>query len=141
MSLLKDTEIDVAPYVPTLQLTEGQAPPIAANGGLSYMSFDRDGDAGTGKAIEDALAEISGGEGQRVVDMIDKAPPGPIKTRAASGIAHFDELMNKATERTPEGRLVTIEEVGYTTAFLATDGAKGITGDTTYVDCGYSIIG
>ena len=34
-------------YVPPLQLTQGQAPPVAANGGLSYMAFDRDGDAGT----------------------------------------------------------------------------------------------
>ena len=40
-------------YVPTLQRTAGQPPPIAANGGLSYMSFDRDGDAGTAKAIQD----------------------------------------------------------------------------------------
>ena len=72
------------PYVPSLQRTEGQPPPIAANGGLSYMSFDRDGDAGTAKAIEDALAEIATGEGRRVVDMIDKAPPGPIK-RATVG--------------------------------------------------------
>ena len=68
-------------YVPPLQRTEGQPPPIAAHGGLSYMSFDQDGDAGTAKAIEDALAEIAEGEGQRVIDMIDKAPPGPIKTK------------------------------------------------------------
>jgi hypothetical protein len=39
--------------VPTLRRTAGQPPPIAANGGLSYMSFDRDGDAGTAKAIQD----------------------------------------------------------------------------------------
>jgi len=41
-------------YVPPLQRTEGQPPPIAANGGLSYMSFDREGDAGTTQAIQDA---------------------------------------------------------------------------------------
>src|SRR6266702_6043228 len=64
-------------YVPPLQRTEGQPPPIAANGGLSYMSFDRDGDAGTAKATEDALTEIGGGEAQRVIDMIDNAPSGP----------------------------------------------------------------
>jgi hypothetical protein len=51
-------------YVPPLQRTAGQPPPIAANGGLSYMSFDRDGDAGTGAAIQDALAEIAAGEGR-----------------------------------------------------------------------------
>jgi len=89
MSLLKVAESCVAAdtkrissaYVPSLQRTEGQPPPIAANGGLSYMSLDRDGDAGTAKALEDALAVISEGESQRVIDMIDKAPLGPIKTR------------------------------------------------------------
>ena len=46
-------------YVPPLQLTEGQPPPIAANGGLSYMSFDRDGDAGTAAATAAALRQIA----------------------------------------------------------------------------------
>src|SRR5438067_10622999 len=59
--------------VPPLQRTEGQPPPIAAHGGLSYMSFGRDGDAGTAEALQDALAEIAEGEGQRVIEMIDKA--------------------------------------------------------------------
>ena len=48
-----DTERASSAYVPSLQRTEGQPPPIAAHGGLSYMSFDRDGDAGTAKAIQD----------------------------------------------------------------------------------------
>src|SRR5712692_7608141 len=82
-----DTKRALSAYVPPLQRTEGQPPPIAAHGGLSYMSFDRDGDAGTAAAIQDALAEIAEGEGQRVVDMIDKAPPGSIKTQWASGSA------------------------------------------------------
>jgi len=66
-------------YVPPLQLTEGQRPPIAANGGLSYMSFDRDGDAGTAAATEAALHQIAEGEGQAVIDLLDNAPPGPIE--------------------------------------------------------------
>ncbi|MBI2741967.1 MAG: hypothetical protein HYX38_36205 [Rhodospirillales bacterium] len=110
MSLLKDAEINVAPYVPTLQLTEGQAPPVAANGGLSYMSFDRDGDAGTAKALEDALAEIAGGEGQRVIDMIDKAPSGPIKTKWGLAFHDYDECMRYIREsnslKAPEGGVV-----------------------------------
>ena len=48
-----DTQRASSAYVPPLQRTAGQPPPIAANGGLSYMSFDRDGDAGTAKAIQD----------------------------------------------------------------------------------------
>ena len=73
-----DTERAPSAYVPSLQRTAGQPPPIAANGGLSYMSFDREGDAGTAAALEDALTEIAEGEGQRVIDMIANAPPGPI---------------------------------------------------------------
>src|SRR5712692_5070958 len=88
-----DTERASSAYVPSLQRTEGQPPPIAAHGGLSYMSFDRDGDAGTAAAIQDALAEIAEGEGQRVIDMIDKAPPGPIKTKWGLGFRTYSECL------------------------------------------------
>src|SRR6202522_957434 len=81
-------------YVPPLQLTKGQPPPIAANGGLSYMSFDRDGDAGTATALEDALTQIAEGEGQRVIDMIEKAPPGPIKTQWGLGFRTYEECVD-----------------------------------------------
>ncbi|WP_034994023.1 enoyl-ACP reductase FabI [Beijerinckia mobilis] len=67
--------------------------------------------------------------------------PGPVKTRAASGIAHFDKLIDEATERAPAGRLVTIEDVGLATAALATDAARLITGETLYVDGGLNILG
>ena len=72
-------------YVPTLQLTKGQPPPIAANGGLSYMSLDRDGDAGTAAATEAALRLIAEGTGQAVIDMIEQTPGGPIKTKWGAG--------------------------------------------------------
>src|SRR5215469_521293 len=88
-----ETEKAASAYVPPLQRTEGQKPPIAAHGGLSYMAFDKDGDAGTAKAIEDALAEIAEGEGQRVIDMIDKAPSGPIKTRWGVAFRDWDECV------------------------------------------------
>jgi enoyl-[acyl-carrier protein] reductase I len=67
--------------------------------------------------------------------------PGPLKTRAASGIAQFDELLDKAAARAPARRLVTIEDVGFAVAGLATDAAKLITGDTIYIDGGYHIMG
>lgn len=67
--------------------------------------------------------------------------PGPVATRAASGIAHFDALLNRAAKTAPAGRLVTIEEVGIACAGLATDGAKLITGDTLYIDGGLHLIG
>src|SRR5258707_13958325 len=104
-----DTERASSAYVPSLQRTEGQPPPIAAHGGLSYMSFDRDGDAGTAAAIQDALAEIAEGEGQRVIDMIDKAPPGPIKTKWGLAFRDYDECVKYIRQsnsiKAPEGGL------------------------------------
>jgi enoyl-[acyl-carrier protein] reductase I len=67
--------------------------------------------------------------------------PGPIKTRAASGIDHFDDLLDRAAKRAPARSLVSIEDVGAATAVLATDHAKLITGETVYVDAGYHIVG
>jgi hypothetical protein len=81
-------------YVPPLQLTEGQPPPIATNGGLSYLSFDRDGDAGTATAIKDALALAAEGEGERVIEMLDSAPPGPIETEWGLGFRDYDECLD-----------------------------------------------
>src|ERR1700689_4769352 len=49
-------------YVPPLERTKGQPPPIAANGGLSYMAFEREGDAGTAAALTDAVKQIADGE-------------------------------------------------------------------------------
>jgi enoyl-[acyl-carrier protein] reductase I len=72
---------------------------------------------------------------------VNPISPGPIKTRAASGIDRFDELMERAAALAPARALVTIEDVGMATAFLATDYAKLITGDTLYVDGGYHIVG
>ncbi len=88
-----DTERASSAYVPPLQRTEGQPPPIAANGGLSYTSFDREGDSGTAAALEDALTQIAEGEGQRVIDMIDNAPPGQIETRWGFGFRDYDGCM------------------------------------------------
>ena len=87
------TETVSSVYVPPLQLTQGQLPPIAANGGLSYMSFDRNGDAGTAAATEAALHQIAKGEGQAVIDMIDNAPPGPIETRWGLGFRGYSECL------------------------------------------------
>src|SRR5712692_8435258 len=102
-----DTQRASSPYVPPLQRTEGQPPPIAAHGGLSYMSFDREGDAGTAAALDDALAEIAAGEGQRVTDMIGKAPPGPIKTKWGLGFRDYDECVKYIREsngiKAPQG--------------------------------------
>lgn len=62
--------------------------------------------------------------------------PGPLKTRAASGLAHFDDLIAAARARAPLGRIVDIDEIGRVCAFLVGDGASGMTGETIYVDAG-----
>jgi enoyl-[acyl-carrier protein] reductase I len=66
--------------------------------------------------------------------------PGPLATRAASGIPEFDELLAKAKGKAPTRSLVSIDDVGVATAFLAHDAARLITGATLYVDGGYHII-
>lgn len=62
--------------------------------------------------------------------------PGPILTRAASGIGGFDELMQHALQKAPLGRLVTLDEIAQLCAFLCTDAASGMTGQTIFVDAG-----
>ena len=66
--------------------------------------------------------------------------PGPLKTRAASGLKDFDLLLNEAVERAPVGELVDIMDVGFACAYLATPYARRITGGTVYVDGGVNIM-
>ncbi len=66
--------------------------------------------------------------------------PGPLRTRAASGIGHFDELIDMAVTRSPGHRLVDIAEVGRAVAFLVGGGSSGMTGDVIYVDAGLHIM-
>lgn len=87
------TGADSSVFVPSLELTEGQPAPIAANGGLSYMSFDRDGDAGTAAATEAALSQIAEGAGQAIIDMLDSAPSGPVETQWGTGFRDYDECV------------------------------------------------
>ncbi|MYE11483.1 MAG: hypothetical protein F4X99_07450, partial [Gammaproteobacteria bacterium] len=93
-------------YVPPFQLTEGQPPPIAANGGHSYMEFDQDGDAGTAVATEAAFRQIADREGREVIEMIENAPPGPIQTKWGLGFRTYEECLDhiRATGiEAPEG--------------------------------------
>lgn len=71
---------------------------------------------------------------------VNAISPGPLATRAASGIAHFDRLLADAETRSPLRRLASIDDVGALCAFLAGDGARAMTGGTLYVDGGYNIL-
>jgi enoyl-[acyl-carrier protein] reductase I len=66
--------------------------------------------------------------------------PGPLKTRAASGLKDFEQLLNEAAQRAPIGELVDIMDVGFTCAFLATPFARRLSGETLYVDGGVNIM-
>ncbi len=90
-------------------------------------------------ALEASVRYLAADLGARGV-RVNAISPGPIQTRAASGIAYFDELMEAAAAEAPGGRLATIEEVGALAAFLAGDGARAITGGVHYVDYGVNTI-
>lgn len=90
-------------------------------------------------ALESAVRYIAAELGPKGI-RVHAISPGPLATRAASGIPEFDELLDKAKEKAPTRSLVSIDDVGAATAFLAHDAAKLITGETLYVDGGYHII-
>ncbi len=83
------------------------------------------------------LAYNLGPEGIRV----NAISSGPIKTLAAAGIGNLRRMLDHVEQAAPLRRSVTIEEVGNAAAFLCSDLASGITGEVTYVDAGYSIVG
>lgn len=90
-------------------------------------------------ALESAVRYIAAELGPKGI-RVHAISPGPLATRAASGIPEFDELLNKAQETAPARSLVSIDDVGMATAFLAHDAARLMTGDTIYIDGGYHII-
>lgn len=71
---------------------------------------------------------------------VNALSPGPIATRAASGIAHFDALIEEARARAPKRRLVNVEEVGALATCLVSDYARSVTGNIAYVDAGYHVM-
>ncbi|MBS0215591.1 MAG: enoyl-ACP reductase [Proteobacteria bacterium] len=112
---------------------------------LSYLGAERAlanyNTMGVAKASLEAtvryMAMSVGPEGTRV----NAISAGPIRTLAASGVANFRKMLTQFEAVAPLRRTVTIEDVGNTAAFLCSDLAKGITGEVTYVDSGYNIMG
>lgn len=125
------------------------AEPLMTDGGalltMSYYGADKVVDhyniMGPVKAALEATTRYLSAElGEKGIRVF-AVSPGPLKTRAASGIDHFDELVAAAVSRSPAHRLVDIAEVGRVVAFLVGGGASGMSGDTLYVDCGLHNIG
>ena len=90
-------------------------------------------------ALESAVRYVATELGPKGI-RVHAVSPGPLATRAASGIKDFDELMAKVSARAPARRLVSIEEVGAACVFLASDYAAAMTGETLYIDGGYHIL-
>jgi enoyl-[acyl-carrier protein] reductase I len=124
------------------------AEPLMTEGGTLFtMSYhgsrivvDNYNILGVAKAALEAavryLAAELGPKGIRV----HAISPGPLATRAASGIPEFEALLAKAQDKAPARSPVSIDDVGAVTALLALDAARRITGETVYIDGGYHII-
>jgi enoyl-[acyl-carrier protein] reductase I len=124
------------------------AEPLMTNGGTlftmtyygSQMVVENYNIMGVAKAaLECAVRYLAAELGPKGI-RVHAISPGPLATRAASGIPEFDELLAKAKVKAPARSLVSIDDVGFATAFLAHDAARLITGSTLYVDGGYHII-
>jgi len=125
------------------------AEPLMAKGGsvmtLTYYGADKVVDhynvMGPVKAALEAsvryLAHELGPKNIRV----NAISAGPVKTRAASGIAHFDELLNEVARKAPLKRTLDMDDVGRAALMLASDYSTAITGETLYVDAGFHIEG
>ena len=125
------------------------AEPLMTGGGailtMSYFGGEKVvphyGIMGPAKAALETAARYMAAElGEKGI-RVNIISPGPVMTRAASGIDRFDELLEATKKRAPTGKLVTADEVGVAAAALACDFAKIITGDTLYADGGYNIMG
>lgn len=126
-----------------------RAEPLMKNGGsiltMSYYGAEKVIDnynlMGPVKAALEASVRYLAKElGDKKI-RVNALSPGPVKTRAASGLSHFDSLMEKAANNAPIRSLVSLEQIGEAAAFLVSDKAKNITGQTIYVDNGYNTIG
>jgi enoyl-[acyl-carrier protein] reductase I len=124
------------------------AEPLMHNGGTlftmtyygSQMVVENYNIMGVAKAaLESAVRYLAAELGPKGI-RVHAVSPGPLATRAASGIPEFDALLDKAKTKAPARRLVSIDDVGAATAFLAHDAARLITGETLYIDGGYHII-
>jgi enoyl-[acyl-carrier protein] reductase I len=90
-------------------------------------------------ALESAVRYMAAELGRKRI-RVHAISPGPLLTRAASGIDQFDELLARVASRAPTHDLVTIEDVGAVAACLVSDAARAMTGNTAYVDAGYHVV-
>jgi len=141
---LKTMEVSCWSFIRMAQLAE----PLMKNGGTlftmtyygSQMVVENYNIMGVAKAaLESAVRYLAAELGPKGI-RVHAVSPGPLATRAASGIPEFDSLLDKAKRKAPARELISIDDVGAATAFLAHDAARLITGQVLYIDGGYHIM-
>ena len=142
---LETMDVSVHSLIRMARLTE----PLMTGGGVIFtMSYfggakvvPHYGIMGPAKAALETAARYMAAElGEKGI-RVNIISPGPVLTRAASGIDRFDELLEATKQRAPTRMLVTPDQVGLATAALACDFAEIVTGETLYMDGGYNIMG
>lgn len=141
---LKTMEVSCWSFIRMAHLAE----PLMKNGGslftMTYYGSEKVIEnyniMGVAKAaLESAVRYMAAELGPKGI-RVHAISPGPLATRAASGIPEFDALLDKAKRKAPARELVTIDDVGVATAFLAHDAARLMTGQVLYIDGGYHIV-
>jgi enoyl-[acyl-carrier protein] reductase I len=125
------------------------AEPLMAEGGsivtLSYYGSEKVipdyGLMGPVKAALEASVRYLAAELAPKNIRVNALSPGPVKTRAASGLTDFDKLLAKAADEAPLHQLMTIEQIGEVATFLMSNKSKHIIGQVIYADNGYNIMG
>lgn len=149
------TDVDREGFLQTMEIScwsfirmSALAEPLMKRGGTlftmtyygSQMVVENYNVMGVAKAaLESSVRYLAAELGPKGI-RVHAISPGPLATRAASGIPDFDELLDRAQSKAPARQLVSIDDVGAATAFLAHDAARLITGETLYIDGGYHII-
>jgi enoyl-[acyl-carrier protein] reductase I len=131
-----------------MRLTKAAEPLMKAGGSILTMSY-----YGAEKvvthynimgpvkaALESSVKYLSSELGRQHI-RVNALSTGPVKTRAASGLADFDKLMEDTAHKAPLHQLVTLEQIGEMAAFLVSDNSRQVTGQVIYVDAGYNVRG
>lgn len=140
--------MDVSAY--SLVAVAGRAEPLMKNGGsiltMSYLGAERVvpnyNVMGVAKAaLEASVRYLAADMGVASGIRVNAISAGPIRTLAASGIPHFKELLQAFAVRAPLRRNVTQEDVAQAAVFYLSSMSSGISGEVTYVDCGFNVTG